>query len=186
MMRTSSIDRLPKEIRASINSLRVDRGYTIAQICEYLGRMDISISKSAMGRHVQKIEEVTEKIRTSRAIAEGVASSLNGKDEGQLMALTTELLQAGVLRILSATDENGEDVVLAAKDAMALGRALESASKASKITADRIIRIRMEAAKETAEKAAGEVETALKTKAPGLSAETVQAIKQQVLGVVDA
>ncbi|MGA7673532.1 MAG: phage protein Gp27 family protein [Rhizomicrobium sp.] len=180
MTRPSSIDQLPPELRQQINHLRVDEGYTIEQIVEFLKTMNAKISKSAMGRHVRKLAEVGERIRQARAIAEGVAPTLAGKDDGQLLNLNNELLQAAIMRIASATDEDGNDVELTAMQAMALGKALESSSKAVKINADRILKIRQE----TAKLAVKAVEEVVKNDAPGLSADTLAKIKKQVLGVV--
>ena len=75
-MRPSSIDRLEAPIREEINRLRVDKGYTIEQIVAHLAAMEIPISKSAMGRHVLKIEAVAARIREARALAEGIAPQL--------------------------------------------------------------------------------------------------------------
>jgi hypothetical protein len=177
-VRPSSIDKLDQPVRAEINRLRVDKGYTIEQIVEFLKTMDVSISKSAMGRHVKKIEEVGRRIREARAVAEGIAPTIADKDDGQLINMNVELLQGTVMRILSAT-EDGDDVQLSAKDAMMVARALESGASASKINADRVLKIRQE----TAKSAAKEVVSALKKTAPGLSKETVAEIRRAVLGV---
>jgi DNA-binding transcriptional MerR regulator len=181
MSRPSSIDKLDQPLRAEINRLRVDKGYTIEQIVEYLKTMNANISKTAMGRHVKKLAEVGSRIREARAIAEGIAPTLADRDDGQLLNLNVELLQGAVMRIASATDDNGEDVQLKASEARSLAQALESSAKAQKINADRVLKIK----KETAEKAASAVEKVAK-KMPGLSKEMVSQIRQAVLGVVSS
>jgi DNA-binding transcriptional MerR regulator len=178
MSRPSSIDKLERELREQINRLRIDKGFTIEQISEFLKTMNVTVSSSAIGRHVKKLSEVTSRIREARAVAEGIAPTLADKDDGQLLNLNIELLQSSAMRILSAT-EDGEDVQLTANECAALGKALEASAKAQKINADRVLKIR----KDTAEKAATAVEKAAK-KLPGLSKDVVAQIRQAVLGVV--
>lgn len=177
-MRPSSIDKLDKAVKGEINRLRIDHGYTIEQIVEYLAKMDVNISKSAMGRHVKKIDVVTRRIMESRAVAEGIAPVVDGKDDGQLVAMNVELLHSIILQIMSAT-EDGDDVKFTASQAESLANALRSAASAAKINADRVLKIRQE----TAKTAVKEVDKVLKKSAPGLSAETVADIRRAVLGV---
>jgi hypothetical protein len=184
MGRPSSVDKLDPTIRAEINRLKIERGFTIDQIVEHMKTMGVTtISRSAMGRHVKKLEEVGARIREARAVAEGIAPTLAGKDDGQLLNMNVELLHGAIMRMASATDEEGEDVQLKPSEAMAIGKALECASKAAAINANRVLKIKQEAAKETAKKAAEVVQKALETDAPGLSAGTVDKIMHQVLGV---
>jgi hypothetical protein len=182
MGRPSSIDRLDPEIRAEINNLKTNRGFTIDQILEHLKGMPIQVpSRSALGRHVKKLEEVGARIRAARAVAEGIAPTLAGKDDGQLLTMNVNLLHAAVMPILSATDENGEDVTIKASEAMAIGKALECASKAAAINANRVLKIKQEAAKETAAKAAKAVTELGKEK--GWSPELLDLVRSKVLKV---
>ena len=175
-MRPSSIDRLEAPIREEINRLRVDKGYTIEQIVAHLAAMEIPISKSAMGRHVLKIEAVAARIREARALAEGIAPQLS--DDNKAAGLNIELLHSAVMRLLSwADDPAGEDAPLKPMEVMLLSKSLDHLAKAQKINTDRILKVRQE----TAEKGAKAAEKiAVKQ---GLSKETVDAIKHAVLGV---
>jgi DNA-binding transcriptional MerR regulator len=177
-MRASTIDKLDVSLRAEINRLRVDKGYSIDQILEYLKAMNASVSRSAMGRHVKKLAEVGARIREARAVAEGIAPTLSGKDDGQLLNINVELLQAAAMRVMSATDDSGEDVQLTSKEAMELGKALESSAKALKINADRVLKIEQAFAKK-----AVKVVEAVAAKTPGMSREFVDEIKLKVLGL---
>lgn len=183
MSRPSSVQKLDPELRSEINRLKIDRGFTIEQILEHLKTMGVTtISRSAMGRHVKKLEEVGARIREARAVAEGIAPTIANKDDGQLLNMNVELLHGAIMRMASATNEEGEDVQLKPSEAMAIGKALECASKAAAINANRVLKIRQEAAKETAEKAAAEVE-AVAAKTAGMSADTVAEIKRRILGI---
>lgn len=178
-MRPSSIDRLDKDLRAEINRLRVDKGFTIEQIVEYLKSMNAAVSKSAVGRHVKKLAEVGARIREARAVAEGIAPTIADKDDGQLVNMNVELLHSAIMRLQSGTGDDGNDVELSAVEAMMIGKAIQAAASAAKINADRVLKIRQE----TAKHAAKAVEKTLKKSAPGLSSETVAQIRQAVLGV---
>jgi hypothetical protein len=174
MGRPSKIDKLPDAIKSQINRLRQE-GAEIDDITAWLAEATPEkISRSAVGRHVKKLSEVTARINEARAIAQGVAPTLADKDSGELLNLNVELLQAGTMRLLSATTDDGEDVPLKASEAMAIGKALEASAKAQKITADRVLKIQQEAAKAAAQKVIDAAQAELKrNKQPGLSDEGV-------------
>lgn len=178
-MRPSSVDKLDAPIRAEINRLRIECGFTIEQILEYLKSMSVDISKSALGRHVKKIAEVGARIREARAVAEGIAPAFADKDAGDVMRVNVELLQGAIMRLASATDDDGRDVQLKASEAMAIGRALKSSSKALAIDVARTLKVRQE----TAKKAVDAMTRVVSKEAPGLSQETIDLIRQQILGV---
>ena len=48
MSRPSTIDKLDHSLRAEVNRLRIDCGYSIEQIVEYLKSMNAAVSKSAV------------------------------------------------------------------------------------------------------------------------------------------
>ena len=178
-MRPSSNDKLDSDIRAQVNRLRIDNGYTIEQIVEYLKSMNQTVSKSAVGRHVKKLAEVGNLIREARAVAEGIAPTISGKDDGQLVNMNVELLHSAIMRLASGTAADGSDVKITAHEAASIGKALQAAASASKINADRVLKIRQE----TAKSAAAVVEKTLKKTTPGLSKDTVAEIRRAVLGV---
>jgi len=184
MGRRTIIDRLPKDVREAINNWRTNESLTIDEI---LGRLKeeygVEIKRATMGLHVQKLEDVGRRIRMARAVAEGIAPTISGKDEGELLNMNINLLHSGVMQVLSATDEDGKDVQLTPAQAMAIGKALESSSKAAKINADRVLKIRQETAKETAQKAATVAVAAVEKEFPGVSAAFKQSVYHSVLGV---
>jgi DNA-binding transcriptional ArsR family regulator len=181
MTRLSTIDKLQAPIRAEINRLRIDCGFTIDQILGHLRAMSVKVSRSAMGRHIRKIEEAGDKIREARAVAEGVASAIgDDNDGGKLARLNIELLHSAAMRIMSANSRDGGDVEFTPMEVMLLGKALDHLAKAQKTDAERVLKVR----KETAEKALKAVDTELKKqKLPGLTKETIASIREKVLGV---
>ncbi len=181
MPRLTVIDRLPKEIREEINRLRVEDHRTIDEILTHLKTMGVSVVRSTLGLHVKKMDEVGRRIREARAVAEGIAPTLAGKDDGQLLNMNVELLHGAIMQIASATDEDGKDVQLKPSEAMAIGKALECAAKAAKINADRVLKIKQDAAEETKRKAASEVGKLGKSQ--GWSPDTVKMVRETILKV---
>ncbi len=183
--RPSTIDRLPKSVREKIGALR-DAGHTIDQIIEALNSLltvDEVPSRSAIGRHIKKTEQITARIRESRQIAEAITRNLGDKQASDVVRMNLELLQDMILRASTALDDDGNEVKFDAKDIMFLATALEKAAKASKSDFDQqIAEIRELERKETTKKAADTAVAAAKKR--GLSTDTIQAIKASILGVV--
>ncbi len=177
----SSIDRLPEEIRKLIAELR-DRGHTIDEILVHLNAMDVEVSRSAMGRHVKKMEQVTARIRQSRQLAESVARSFGDKEQSQVLKTNIEILHSILMKSMVGADDEDSEIILSAKDGMMMATALEKLSKARSQDFDTEIKVAREKERMvTLDKA---VEAVTKTsKEKGLTAETVDAIKKSILGV---
>ena len=174
MARPSSIDRLPPELRELIGDLR-ERGITIDEILAKLGELGAEVSRSALGRHVKELDQLGERIRRSREIANALAKRLGDAPESRQAQVNIELMHTVVMDLLTP-DEEGK-VSMDAEQVMLLSRSLQALTSASKSDADLVLKIRQEAAKQAAT-AAEKV-----TKAHGLSAETVQAIRASILGI---
>ena len=181
--RPSTIDRLEKPIREEINRLRIDDGKTIDEILAHLKTMGgpaASVSRSALGRHVVSIEKVGERIRELRGVAEGISKAVGEGDNAKVAALNRELTHSILMRVATATDERGDDVQFSPAEANFIAMALHHLASAEKVDVERVLRVR----KDTAERAARTTESELKKlKLPGLTKDTIQAIRQQVLGV---
>lgn len=181
MPRPSSITRLPDDIRLKIGVLR-DQGRTLDEIMAHLEKLDVEVSRSALGRHVKKIDAVAEDMRRNRAIAEGIGRTIGDDQTGRVARMNIELLHGMLMKLMTGADEESGPVMLDAKEAMMLAIAIEKASKASKSELDIQIKAAVEAERRNATKDAAE--TAEKTaRKAGLSAETVEAIKASILGV---
>src|SRR6185312_16084101 len=90
MSRRSSIDRLPAEIRETIADLR-DKGVTIDQILDALRELGAVVSRSALGRHVKRLDEIAERMRHSRAVADALVKRLGDAPETKQARLNIEL-----------------------------------------------------------------------------------------------
>lgn len=174
----SSIDKLPPEIRELIGRLR-DQGATIDQIKAKLDELDAEVSRSALGRHIKGLAEVGEQLRRSREIATALVSRFGEEPDNRVGRLNIELMHGIVMDMLTGMEEGGEPgtVSFDAEETMFLARSLQSLASAQKIDTDRLLKVRVEVAKE----AAKAVETVGKAK--GLTKETMDAIKHAVLGI---
>ena len=177
MPRSSTIKRLPAEVRETIGRLR-DAGHTIDEILDHLRRLDIDVSRSALGRHTKQLDAVGDRLRRSRQVAEAIVDRFGSAPEHRVGRLNIELMHDVVLQLM--VGEDGDGVTLDPKDAMMLARSLKDLASAAKIDAEQILAARKEAAKQAAEAVGGA------QKELGLSAETIGAIKAKILGVGEA
>jgi hypothetical protein len=186
MPRASTIDKLPPEIREAIGRLR-EHGKTIDEILDHLRTMEIDVSRSALGRHVQGMAAMGERLRRSRAMAEGLARQL-GETPGDKMArVNIELLHSFLNDMLAAADEEGSEAQLALRDpkaAAAAAAAIERLTKASRHNLEFVGKIE-ERARDAARKGAADAVDNV-GRAKGLSADTLAAIKAEIFGVKPA
>lgn len=179
MARKSSVSRLPKEIRESIGRL-TDQGRTLDEIIEHLQKLDVDISRSALGRYVKSQNKAADQIRRSRQMAEFVADKLGAESANSVARMNMEFMHTIISKSLFG-GEDDKDVTFDPKEAMFLATALEKLAKASKLDVDERLKIREEARKEAMKKAAEIVDAAGREK--GLSAAMVQELKAKFLGV---
>ncbi|RYY25227.1 MAG: DUF3486 family protein [Sphingomonadales bacterium] len=180
--RPSSIDRLNPEIKDLIGKLRIDFGWTIDEILSRLRELGQGeVSRSALGRHVKSIEEVGAQLRLARETAQALVSQVGEGNEDRITELNLELAQAGILRILTATDDegDGQPVTLGPKEMALVTKAIQQAAGARKTNTELILRTRQEAAKA----AAKAVDDFAKDKSAGLTKETVDEIKKRIMGI---
>lgn len=181
MAKRSSIDRLPDEVRARITSLR-DQGRTIDEIMAALDRLDVDVSRSALGRHLKKADQIADQMRKSRAIAESIGRSFGDDETSKVARTNVELLHSLLMKFMTGPDDFEGEVVLDAKDAMFAATALEKLAKASKSDFDMQIKAAVERERQAVtEKAAEKAEATARKQ--GLSGDTVDAIKKSILGM---
>ncbi|MBK8157975.1 MAG: DUF3486 family protein [Rhodospirillaceae bacterium] len=174
MGRPSKIDRLPSELKELIGTLRKD-GATIDEILAKLRELkpDLDVSRTGLGEHVQKIEEISAKIRESRTVAEALVSRFGDETDTRTSRLNIELMHSIVLKTVTSGDASALDP----GEIMFLAKALQHLSSANKIDADMVARIKKEmaiAASKAVEKVA---------KAGGISKKTVEDIRAEILGL---
>lgn len=183
MPRPSKIDRLPAEIRDAIGRLR-DHGKTIDEILDHLRALEVEVSRSALGRHIQDMDRVGERLRRSRAVSEALVRQLGDAPESKTARLNIEMMHSFVFDFLASAEEAEGDMAAATKALMRdpksvalFAEAVERLTKASRHNIDFIALIENRA-KEGAAKA---VEAS--AKAQGMSADVIAKIKASILGV---
>lgn len=181
MARPSTISQLPEKVRAKITVLR-DQGRTIDDIMVHLEKLDVEVSRSALGRHLKKQQLVAERIRRSRQLAEAVGREFGDDDTSKVARTNIELLHSLLMKVMIGDEDDVDgEVILDTKEAMFAATAIEKLSKASKLDIDRELKVREEERRFAKEKAAA---AAVKVaKKAGLTADTVNKIKSEILGV---
>lgn len=177
--RPSSIDKLDIEVRELIGKLRMDHGWTIDEIRQRLVDMGQSVSRSALGRHVRTLEDISSEMREAQAMATALAREVGDADQSRMLDVNAQLLQANMFKLmLSAKD--GETMQLGPKDAKDFADALRSIALTRKTDLDVVEKAEARAAAK-ATKAAAETATRV-ARSKGLSKDTVDAIRIAVLG----
>lgn len=171
MPRPSTISVLPDEIVDAIQEC-FNAKMTLDDIVDRIKEMGAKVSRSALGRHKLKFDDMMDKVRHSRIMAETLVENLGDASESKIARANIELMHSALLKISLESEEG-----LEAKEVYALSKALEALAKAKKIDQDTII----EAGKVMQKKAAqvaGDI-----AKKAGLTAETVEDIRQGILGI---
>ncbi|MBD3728748.1 MAG: DUF3486 family protein [Sphingomonadales bacterium] len=178
----STIDKLDPEIRELIAHLRIDKGYTIdevrAALVTEIGK-ERAPSRSALGRHVRQLADVSADLRETQIYAEALAREAGGKTGGQLIDMNSQLLQANMFKLMLAEQE-GEGITLSTKEAKEFSEALRNIALMRKTELDVIEKAEARAAKKATAEAAEKATRAARSK--GLSKDTVDAIRHAVLG----
>lgn len=180
--RPSSIDKLDPEIRELIAHLRIDKGYTIDEVKAALeaeiGKARTP-SRSALGRHVRDLADVSADLRDTQIYAEALAKEAGGKTGGALLDMNSQLLQANMFKLMIAERE-GEGIQLDSKQAKEFSEALRNVALMRKTELDVIEKAEARAAAKATAAAAEKATKAARAK--GLSRDTVDAIRHAVLG----
>lgn len=185
----SGIERLPRECDPIIlwaeEELR-DRERTQTEIyeefflkmqqlqAEHRGELEFTIpSFTAFNRHSIKLAVLTRRMEDTSRIADAIGKKFDAAKSDNLTLIASEAIKTLVFELLTAGGEAGFDP----KGAKALADALRSAAQAQHISTARRSKVDKEFKKDV-EKAVDTV-----AKAKGMTAETAEAIKSQILGV---
>lgn len=143
-------------------------------IREHRGEIEFAIpSFSSFNRYALRLATMTRRLEETREIAATMAARFDPQGSDDLTRIAAEAIKTLVFELLAMSGEGG----MGAKEAMQLAAALRSAAQAQGVSTDRRQRLEKEFAKDVRE-AVDKV-----AKARGLTAETVEAIKGQILGV---
>lgn len=185
MPRPSSIAKLPAQVRELIGQLRRD-GRTIDEILGKLHELDApgaqDISRSALGRHIQNLDQIVADIQRTRTVADAIVQRLGDAPESKTARLNIELMHGLMLKLMTE-GEDGASVKLDAQEAYFAATALQKLAQASKSDVDRELTIRSKILAnldKQLDKAEAEARAAGE---PGLSADRVAQLRREFLGV---
>lgn len=141
---------------------------------EHRGELEFTIpSFSAFNRYSLNLAALTRRLEETREIAGSIAKSFDVEASDNLTLIAAEAIKTLVFEVVTGAGESGIDP----KGAMQLASALRSAAQAQGVSTLR----RQKVEKEFAAKVDETVDQVAKVK--GLSEETAEQIKAQILGV---
>lgn len=172
MSNKSSITKLPKEVRESVDrAIREDRA-TIDEIVGLINELGADVSRSAVGRYVKNANDKMEQFREAQAIAKTWIGKFDEERDGDVGKLLIEMLRTVAFQSLTSMDEGAKP-----SEIQALAKAIQSMASADKTILERELRIRQEVASKAADKAE---KIARKG---GMTSETVDEIRREILGI---
>ncbi|WP_353429013.1 DUF3486 family protein [Paracoccus denitrificans] len=187
--RLSAIDLLPAEAegivawaaqelanrdRTQLDIYQEFVGQCEALMAEHRGELEFAIpSFSAFNRYALRLASLARRLEQSREMAATLAARFDAQGTDDLTRIASQAVMALVLELVTSAGESG----WAPKEAMQLASAMKAAAQAQGISTER----RQKVEKEFAAQVDAAVTTVAKSK--GLTAETAEAIKSQILGV---
>ncbi|WP_098030324.1 DUF3486 family protein [Escherichia coli] len=179
MARRSTIDKLPEEVRRWLERALTNSGFSgYAELEELMRDKGYLISRSAIHRYGQKIERRFTAIRAAteaaRMLTEGAADDQDARSEAVIALIQTELFES-IVQLQEAEDgkiDPQERVALLSKVTKNVATLSRASVNLKKFQQE--VRAKAEAAASNAEKIA---------RKGGLSAESVQALRREILGI---
>ncbi|WP_275100135.1 DUF3486 family protein [Sedimenticola hydrogenitrophicus] len=188
MSRPSTIDLLPTEVRDALHAWLRDPAITQTEATDRLNALlgelgaEQQVSRHAVNRYDLKMREVGERLRQSRQVAEAWVGKLGAAPQGQLGHLINETLRtlAFELTMKLAEGELTEESMPAIIDQLKhLSLSVVRLERASSENVKREEDIRKQ------ERARAAEAMASTAKQSGVSAETIERIRRDVLGMAE-
>ncbi|HEG4440079.1 TPA: DUF3486 family protein [Vibrio cholerae] len=185
--RKSKVNLLPEEIRQTLNAFIRSGNMTQTDILAEINQMvdeaglpdDAKLSRSGFNRYAKKMEEMGQRMRQAREVAEVWTAKLGDAPVSDVGKLLQEFVRTMAfetsMRMMEEAEENQEVIPPKALNQLALvSQRIEQAA----MTSQKVEReIRAAFAAEAADKAEKIVKQA------GVSAATAEDIKKQILGI---
>lgn len=175
MPNKSKIRLLPAELRKELDRLFTEDKEGVREIAAYLKERGFEISKSAVGREKQKFEAVAKHIRDSQIMAQAIVAEAGDALDPNVGRLVGHSLQGLLLQ--AQREHVSDDGTVDLKALGSMSESFRNICTGMKSNVDAELKLRAAFAKEAAkavERVAGE---------RGLSEDTIDVIKQAVLGV---
>ncbi len=187
MAKRSTVDLLPPEIKAELQAWLQDPRITQLEATDRANSLLASmgmperVTKSSVNRYAVKMEEVGQKLRQSREVAQMYISQVGAAPQGQTGLLINEMLRSMAfelsLKLQDADVEDPESMSATIDQIKNLSLTMQRLEQSATINVKREDDIR----RQERERAANEVSRIAKK--GGLSADTVQVLRRQILGI---
>ena len=183
MGQKSAVDRLPKKLRSKLLEMLQDPSVTQAKIVDAINADagETLLSRSSMNRYAQRMKHFAEKNRQAKEIADAYIDKYGSDNRVKLGKVVNEQIRLAVFDLIGEIEEIREDPEIKSPQIAdmlyKLSRGLKELEAAEKLNAERTESIRKAALAEAAEA----VEQTAKSN--GLTAETIEKIKTQILGL---
>jgi hypothetical protein len=183
MGQKSAVDRLPENLRTKLLEMLHDQAITQAEIVDAINAEagESLLSRSSMNRYAQRMKRFAEKNRQAKEIADAYIDKYGSDNRVKLGKVVNEQIRLAVFDLIGEIEEIREDPEIKspqiAEMLYKLSRGLKELEQAEKLNAERTESIRKAALAEAAEA----VEQTAKSN--GLTAETIEKIKTQILGL---
>lgn len=184
MPRQSTIERLPEAILDPLNKWMMKGGRTLDELVDWLDDEGFEISRSALGRHKLKIDEIGKTMRESQMMATALVEELGPSiRDGQQFKALTQMLSTVAFRGMMGSMGRSDDDGGADFDALEFGRVakgLKDLVSAQRMEADRVFAIQDRERKAAMDRVEGAASQ------EGWSSDTISAIRRHVLGTDEA
>jgi len=164
--RKSTVRVLPPEIREEVDRLLKDGRRTLDQIVEHLRRMDVGVSRSALGRYAQDYAEEMAALREVQEVSKAFAQELGDLDNDSSRYLV-QMVQAVAAKVVRP-QLKGDGPSMDSRDLMFMARAIKDLVGTNKLSAEMEMKIREDAKRQERERLAAELEDLGKSKGGSL------------------
>ena len=177
----STIDRMPEELRAAVDTA-INAGATIGEIVDAVTALGGKVSKSALGRYIKRNAQLTERWRATEMTTKFWPSDLSDSTNPQMRIL---LRLAATPTTDNAMDELGTN---AGCDQGSTGRKANACMSRAllNLVSAHELETAAEALLRRNERERSAFDGPATAKRGGASAETIEMIKRDILGLGDA
>jgi Protein of unknown function (DUF3486) len=155
----STVKKLPPDVVAEIDKLRIQHGWEIDELVEFVRSKGGNVSRSAMHRYTQKlhdsVEAAAEKLNRSNSIGKALVERFGDQPDNELARLNIQLLQGQVLDMIvqeeaAELDDEGNPLPVMGDSLklVRLTKAVQQLLSAEKMNAERVAQIRRLAVEE--------------------------------------
>ena len=147
----STIDLLPDEIQAKIAEL--SKRHTLDEILAHLKQLDVDVSRSALGRHIQKLPDIIERINRTRIIGEALVEKFGDKPDSKSALANIEVTHALAMEVMTKCQVDPKtgavsDPNFTPMELMLIAKTFDHLASAKKKDVEVTLKAREEAAKQ--------------------------------------